>query len=163
MNKDKVNLTPLRIAELKYNGESLNLFRRAKYVFFQVVENPVKYPKGFTRIVYIGECHTVANNAEGLKQPVDFIVRWFGIGKYADLKPKSNANTTSVYFINLEEGVLPSDIEEAFIYAFKSCYGDIPKGNVHGIGFTEDKVKKVEREHGIKLDSLITTLKFFED
>jgi hypothetical protein len=131
-------------------------------VYFQIIESPIKYPNGNSRIVYIGKCGKETNKSEGLKTPIDFIIYWFGIGKYDYLKPKSNTNTSSVYFINFEIGIDPLEIEEAFIYAFKKYYGVTPKGNNTGKGFTEDKLKKVETKYGVTLESLIKTLKFFE-
>jgi len=123
-------------------------------VYFITTEKPLCYPKGKSRIVYIGQ--TEKNPMQALTS-----LAW-SLLRMPELKYRRPGNSLSVYFIPVGENISARDLERAFIAVFSMPYGQIPIFNIVGKWFTTEAVERIKAKLSTSLDILIKIVKLLE-
>ena len=144
----KFRLKTRALGKFTYCRWLVRLLRKAHYIYLIAVEKPIWYKQEKSRIIYIGRTEKNADEAlNSLSYRVIYSIP-------QKLGKRRLGNSVSVYFIDLSEDILPGDIEGALLYAFNARYGDIPKCNTHGKGYTHKRAAKVKEKYNITLDAL---------
>jgi len=138
------------------SADSLPKINNIKGVSLITTDKPLSYRKGNSRIVYIGQ-----TTKQGLKEILtnlrDIVL------EFLKSEHKKEINKISTNFIVLSGNIEPCKIESAFIYLFKEIYGEKPKFNIHGTGFSSKKLEYLkEYGHGYSESDLKEILKSFE-
>jgi hypothetical protein len=143
----------VRVGEFAYEAAALPLLNKYRYVYFVSTRKPIVYPKGDSKVFYIGKF-----NDRDPKKHVPFSSMGWMVDFYIPRRLKSHMGIpVALSLVDPGQGLDPWDCEGAFLNTFRQTYGALPKGNDKGggpgviqtatmAGFTQDVVLALLRQ-----------------
>jgi uncharacterized SAM-binding protein YcdF (DUF218 family) len=118
------------------------------------VAEPISYPKGVSRVFYIGRAEGYVGR--GFESMGDRLVRSLR-GEFEGLN--NPPQVAAIYTITATGKTSATPLESALMTAFRMAYGRKPKANGRDEGFADEHAYSFQLQTGIDVPQLVELLK----